>query len=69
MSAVLPDSGKREALLHRIHQLVHDKAMFAPLYELAFVNGVGARVEESGLGLVAGFAFSAPYEDVKLRAR
>ena len=43
--------------------------MFAPLYELAFVSGVGPRVEESGLGLIAGFAFSAPYEDVKLRAR
>jgi len=27
--------------------------MFAPLYELAFVNGVGLRVEESGLGLIA----------------
>jgi hypothetical protein len=26
-------------------------------------------VEESGLGLIAGYAFSAPYEDVKLKAR
>ena len=43
--------------------------MFAPLYELAFVNGVDPRVDESGLGLIAGYAFSAPYEDVKLRAR
>ena len=63
------DRGKREALLHRIQQLVLDKAMVAPLYELAFVNGVGARVEEPGLGLVAGYAFSAPYEDVRLKAR
>jgi peptide/nickel transport system substrate-binding protein len=29
---------------------------------------VGRRVEESGLGLVAGYAFSAPYEDLKLKA-
>jgi peptide/nickel transport system substrate-binding protein len=63
------DRGKREALLHRIQQLVHDKAMVAPIYELAFVSGVGPRVAESGLGLIAGFAFSAPYEDVKLKAR
>jgi peptide/nickel transport system substrate-binding protein len=63
------DRARREALLHRIQQLIHDKAMFAPLYELAFVNGVGPRVAESGLGLIAGFAFSAPYEDVKLKAR
>jgi peptide/nickel transport system substrate-binding protein len=43
--------------------------MFAPIYELAFVNGVGQRVEESGLGLIAGYAFSAPYEDVKLKGK
>jgi peptide/nickel transport system substrate-binding protein len=39
------------------------------MVNLAFVNGVGNRVEESGLGLIAGYAFSAPYEDVKLKAR
>jgi peptide/nickel transport system substrate-binding protein len=67
--ATMLDRGKREALLHRIQQLVQDKAMVAPLYELAFVNGFAARVEEPGLGLVAGYAFSAPYEDVKVKAR
>jgi peptide/nickel transport system substrate-binding protein len=63
------DRGKREAILHRVQQLVHERVMFAPLYDLAFVNGVAPRVEESGLGLIAGYAFSAPYEDVKLKAR
>jgi peptide/nickel transport system substrate-binding protein len=63
------DRGKREALLHRLQQLVHDRAMFAPMYELAFVNGVARRVEEPGLGLIAGYAFSAPYEDLKIRAK
>ena len=43
--------------------------MFAPIYELAFINGVGRRVEEPGLGLIAGYAFSAPYEDVTIRAK
>lgn len=62
------DRTKREAMLHRLQQLVHERAMFAPIYELAFVAGVGRRVEESGLGLIAGYAFSAPYEDVRLRA-
>jgi len=32
-----------------------------------FLNGVGPRVEESGLGLIAGHAYSAPYEDVRVR--
>jgi hypothetical protein len=43
-------------------------AFVAPLYELAFVNGVGRRVDESGLGLIAGYAFSAPCEDLRLEA-
>ena len=33
------------------------------------VNGVGRRVDESGLGLIAGYAFSAPYEDLGLKAK
>jgi peptide/nickel transport system substrate-binding protein len=29
---------------------------------LGFINGVGPRVQESGLGLIGGHAYSAPYE-------
>ncbi len=32
---------RREATLHRIQQLVHEKVMYAPIWELAFLNGVG----------------------------
>ena len=63
------DRAKREALLHRMQQIVHERAMFAPIYELAFLNGVGSRVEESGLGLIAGYAYSAPYEDLKIKSK
>src|SRR5207249_6754912 len=63
------DRKKREATLHRIQQLVHDKAMFAPIWQLAAMGGYGPRVEESGLGLITGFPFSGPYEDVKLKAK
>jgi peptide/nickel transport system substrate-binding protein len=63
------DRKKREAILHRIQQLVHEKAMIIPIWELAFINGQGPRVAESGLGLIPGHAYSAPYEDVKLKAR
>ena len=61
------DRKKREALLHRIQQLVHEKAMVIPIWELGFLNGQGARVQESGLGLIPGHAYSAPYEDVRLK--
>ena len=63
------DPKRREATLVKIQQLMHDKAMFAPIWELAFLNGHGPRVAESGLGLIAGHAYSAPYEDLKLTAR
>jgi peptide/nickel transport system substrate-binding protein len=63
------DRKRREAALHRIQQLVHDKVMYAPIWELGFIHAQGPRVAESGLGLITGWAFSAPYEDVKLKPR
>jgi peptide/nickel transport system substrate-binding protein len=63
------DRKRREAILHRIQQLVHDKAMYAPIWELGFIHAQGPRVAESGLGLITGWAFSAPYEDVRLKPR
>jgi peptide/nickel transport system substrate-binding protein len=61
------DRKKREATLHRMQQLLYDKAVYAPLWELAFLNGVGPRVRESALGLIPGHAYSAPYEDVDIK--
>ena len=61
------DPKRREATLQRIQQLIHDKAMFAPIWQLAFINGYGPRVADSGLALIAGHPYSAPYEDLKLK--
>jgi hypothetical protein len=36
--------------------------------EPAILHGYGPRVGESGLGLIAGYSYSAPYEDVRLKA-
>ncbi len=33
------DRKRREATLHRIQQLVHERAMFAPIYEVASLSG------------------------------
>src|SRR5262245_23608318 len=43
--------------------------MFAPVMEPAFLNGVGPRVATSGLEAIANFPYSAPYEDLTLKAR
>jgi len=63
------DGKKREAILHRIQQLIHDKAMVLPIWQLALLQGVGPRVAESGLGLITDYPWSAPYEDVKLKGK
>ena len=64
------DRKRRESALQRIQQLVHERAIFAPIYQIAAMSGVGPRVEESGIGVIASYAFfSAPYEDVKLKGR
>ena len=63
------DRKRREATLHRIQQLVHEKAIYAPIWELGFIHAHGPRVAESGLGLVTGWVFSAPYEDLKLKGK
>ena len=61
------DRVRRESLLHQIQRMVHERAMFAPLYELSPLAGVGPRVEQAAVGLVAGFPYVAPFEDLKLK--
>jgi peptide/nickel transport system substrate-binding protein len=63
------DQPRREQILTKIQQLVHDRVVYAPIWELAFLNGTGPRVAESGLGLIPGHAYSAPYEDLTLKAQ
>jgi peptide/nickel transport system substrate-binding protein len=63
------DVKRREATLQRIQQLVQERVIYAPIWQLAFLNGVGPRVGESGLGLIPGHAYSAPYEDVTVKAK
>ena len=59
----------RQQILHKIQQLLHERAMFAPIIEPAFLNGVGPRVAAHGLGSVGNFPYSSPYEDLKLKAK
>ncbi len=63
------DPKKREAIVHRIQQLVYEKAMVLPIWQLALLQGVGPRVAESGLGLIHDYPWSAPYEDLKLKGK
>jgi peptide/nickel transport system substrate-binding protein len=61
------DPKRRQVLLHEIQRLAKERVMHAPLWELGFLNAVGPRVDESGLGLIALHPYSAPYEDLRLK--
>lgn len=61
------DRAKRTATLHKLQQLVYEKTIYVPLWQLAFLSGVGPRVEQSGFGLVKGYVYTAPYEDMTLK--
>ena len=62
------DRKKREAMLYQIQAIMHERVMHVPIYELAFLWGVGPRVEEAGVDRIKGFSYSGPYEDLRLRA-
>jgi ABC-type transport system substrate-binding protein len=65
--AVERDRQQREALLHRIQRLMHERVMFAPIMEPASLHAVGPRVEEPAIGITPLTYFPTPYEDMRLK--
>src|SRR5438093_46367 len=61
------DVRKRAALIHQIQGILHERVTHIPIYELAFIWGVGPRVEEPGINLIRSFAYSGPLEDLKVK--
>jgi ABC-type transport system substrate-binding protein len=61
------DRKKREALLHQIQRLMHERIMHVPIFEPATLHGVGPRLEEPAIGLNPLLYFAAPYEDMRLK--
>jgi len=61
------DRKRREAMLHQIQRLIHDRVMFGPIFEPAILHGVGPRVQEAGVGLSPQIYFTSPYEDMRLK--
>ncbi len=61
------DRKKREELLHQIQRILHERVVFAPIWENGFIRGVGSRAEEPALSLIPSFPYSAPFEDLRLK--
>jgi len=55
------DRKRREATLHKIQQLMYERAMFASIVEPAFLTGVGSRMAE--LPTITGHPYLSPYEE------
>ncbi|HEX5231915.1 MAG TPA: ABC transporter substrate-binding protein [Bradyrhizobium sp.] len=65
--AVELDKAKRTALLHKMQQLIYERTIYTPIWQLAFLNGIGPRVSEASFGKIAGFPYTAPYDDIAIR--
>ena len=61
------DKKKREALLHQIQQLLHERVRFGPIYEYIWPSGIGPRVAEPALMMINPYPWSAPLEEVRLK--
>ena len=68
LQAVELDRTKRAAILAKMQHLLDERTMYVPIWQLAFISGVGPRVEQSGFGLIKGFVYTAPYEDITLKS-
>ena len=59
----------RRAILERMQQLIHERAMFGPLLEYAYLVSIGPRVEYDGVNVIPTSPYTAPYEDLRLKLR
>lgn len=63
----LLDRKQREAPLHQIQQVVAKLVLAAPIFQQGFLCAMGPRVAEGGLGLIQGFPYTGPGEDLRLK--
>ena len=61
------DRKKREETLQQIQKIVHERMMFAPIWENGFIRAFGPRVDEAGLTLIPAFPYSGPLEELRLK--
>jgi peptide/nickel transport system substrate-binding protein len=63
------DPRKREALLHQIQQILHERVRYGPIWEYIWPSGIGPRVAEPALLRIDPYPWSAPLEDVRLKGK
>jgi peptide/nickel transport system substrate-binding protein len=63
------DKKKREVMLHKIQQLLYERVRFATIWEYIWPSGIGPRVGDPALLKIDPYPWSAPLEDVTLKAK
>ena len=58
---------KRGEILDKMQLILAERTIYAPIWQLGFINGAGPRVGESGFGLIQDFAYTGPFEDITLK--
>jgi peptide/nickel transport system substrate-binding protein len=61
------DHAKREAILHQIQRLIHERVRLGPIWQYNWPSGIGPRVAEPALMLIDPYPWSAPLEEVRLK--
>ncbi|MSP03493.1 MAG: ABC transporter substrate-binding protein [Acetobacteraceae bacterium] len=69
LQATESDPVKRTAILHQMQDLLHERAVYAPIWQIAATVGIGPRVGVSGLGRIKGYPWTGPYEDMTLKGK
>jgi len=63
------DRAKREAQLHQIQRLLHERVRFGPIFDYIWPSAVGPRVADPALMLIDPYPWSAPLEEVRLKSK
>jgi ABC-type transport system substrate-binding protein len=58
----------RRQILEKMQQIIHERAMFAPVLEYAYLVSIGPRVEFDAVNAIPANPYTAPYEDLRLKA-
>ena len=59
----------RRQILVKMQQIIHERVMFGPVLEYAYLVAVGPRVAVDCVNALPDDPYTAPYEDLRLKAR
>ena len=56
-------------MLAKMQQIIHERVMFGPVLEYAYLVSTGPRVAVDGVNALPDDPYTAPYEDLRLKPR